>query len=266
MATESFKDDVGLKISLPQKNVNTAADQELIFNSSWPNLSIYKAIHVTVNAQPDIGTLVYEHNLGFVPAVIPYTPTGVSGGIVNSRSSFFVDKKGIYVYPASFGATTALTYDLYLIITTINIEENVQYPTIKTATSRELLTNTDYGFKVTKEGKDITSTSPRDYVIHSGARSPMVHSVTAGAASGGVFTATHDLPYTPMFLAYIGASDYDMPGINLQGNVYLSVTGFTGVTTTDTSISIDENFFYTKNSIVILKDPFTQTDVQEIAL
>jgi len=271
VAIESFKDDIGLKISLPQKNVNTAADQELIFSSSWPNVSVYKAIHVQVNAPPDVGTLVYEHNLGFVPAVFNYQLatdiyTNGSNGLVNTRSSIFVDRKGIYVYPAAFGATTMLSYNLYLVITTINIEENVQYPTFKTATTRDLLSNTDYGFKVAKVGKSITSTSPRDYVIHSGARSPMVHSVSVGTPSGGYFSASHDLPYTPMFSAFVSTADYAMPGVTLDGDVWQSVTGFAGTDANGQDIRIRDGFFYNKYSIVIFKDPFTQTDIQEISL
>lgn len=272
MAIESFKDDIGLKISLPQKNVNTAADQELIFNSAWPNLATYKLVHVVTNAPPDVATVLFEHNLGFVPAVFFYQKYFASGALVNTRSSLIVDEKAVYIYPAAFGATTFVPVDDYLVISIIDIEQNVEYPTFKTATTRDLLLNTDYGLKVAKEGKSITSTSPRDYVFHSGARSPMVHSITWKDTTSLLFNqvafqATHNLPYTPLF-ALFGAYDYFQapPGVTTQGNCYVPLNGFAGITSVDNAINVQGNGSSGKISCVIFKDPFEQTDIQEIQL
>src|ERR1035437_9198424 len=63
MATQANQ-TAGIKISQPGVDVTTAADYQLIFNSSWPSLVIGFDKTVTVGAG---STLTVPHNLGFRP-------------------------------------------------------------------------------------------------------------------------------------------------------------------------------------------------------
>lgn len=65
----------------------------------------------------------------------------------------------------------------------------------------------DYGIKVAKEGKDITSTDPRDYRFHSGINMLKIFKEgfgTKSVARGDVGTVdvTHNLGYKPMVFGY----------------------------------------------------------------
>lgn len=65
----------------------------------------------------------------------------------------------------------------------------------------------DYGIKVAKEGKDITSTDPRDYRFHSGINILKIFKEgfgTKSVAHGvvGTVDVTHNLGYKPMVFSY----------------------------------------------------------------
>ena len=65
----------------------------------------------------------------------------------------------------------------------------------------------DYGMKVAKTGKSITSTNPRDYRFHSGINMLKVFREVSGVKSlvrgvVGTIDITHNLGYKPMMFSY----------------------------------------------------------------
>lgn len=246
-------EDFGIKLSLPGSEVETAADTQLLFNSSWPSLKIFKNIEVTqtIPALPTTNTLLYNHGLNFVPAVIPYGGAGgstSSGGVAEiSRQNVGADTNNLYLLKG--GNSQPINLDIRLSILYLDITVPFTAPVIDTGPSAAARPSPDFGFKISKDGKDVSSTDLRDFILHTSARSPMVHAVVPGTIdTSGTFTYTHDLPYNPIFFAFIQ-----------QTGLYVLLNGFSGLTTVGQTITI-KGVAGTPCSIVILKDPFQITD------
>lgn len=84
----------------------------------------------------------------------------------------------------------------------------------------------DYGVKITKEGKDIYSTEPRDYVFNSKYGSVKIamqspnktyETVTVNAGSNATVTVAHNLGFIPMVMLFTelkpGSGHWYMGGI-----------------------------------------------------
>lgn len=244
-------DDFGIKVTLPGVGVDTASDAQLLFNSSWPSLKIFKNIHVTqiIPANRTMPTQIYNHGLGFVPAVVPYGGVGGSNTSNNiaeiSRQNIGADPSNLYVLQ---GNTQPINLDIRLSILYLDITVPFTAPVINNGPSSAAVPDPDFGFKLSKNNRDVDSHDLRDFIIHTGARSPMIHAVVPGVITGGSFSYTHDLPYDPMFFAFTQS----------QG-LYVLLNGFSGLTTIGSTISIS-GLNGTPVSIVILKDPFQITD------
>lgn len=244
--------DFGIKLAQPGHDVTTAGDQELLFSSSWPVLKIiYEGVFSGLSS--DNPLILVSHNLGYVPAFVAYLPgsTYVLGGVNVSA-----DTKNIYWHPGG-GGKAPFTVQVAIIVFDLNIEQNFVAPQIQVSTSAQAHGDDNFGIKLTKEGKDISSSDLRDYIIHSSSRGPMVHAVVNGLgnAKGPVgttknFVYTHDLPYNPMFFAYMQVSD----------DKYFLVSTFAAIKTSGNQISIIAINSDKKASIVVLKDPFQIAD------
>lgn len=254
--------DFGVKLSLPGNDIETADDTQLLFNSEWPNIKIFKNIHVqgTFSTTPQ-NIIIYNHGLGFVPAVIPYN-LGLTGQRTDVAeiiaTNINTDNQNIYF--AFQGSGSTLTLDIRLSILYLDIEQAFTAPVVQTGPSAAAKPDPNFGFKISKNNKDIGSTDMRDFILHSSARSPMVHAVVPGVIPGqppgsGNFSYTHDLPYNPMFFAYV-----NQPAIGLGTGAYFLQNGFFDVQTTGSTITLVNNLNGAPVSIVILKDPFQITD------
>lgn len=247
--------DFGIKASLPGVDVTTASDTQLLFSSSWPSIKIFKNIEVkqTIPAFAPSPVSLYTHNLSFVPAVIPY---GGSGGANNSngiaeisRQNIGADANNLYLLSSS---SLPINLDIRLSILYLDITSAFTAPVINTGPSTVARPDPDYGIKLSKENKDTDSQDMRDFILHSSARSPMVHAVVSGVIpASGTFSYTHNLSYNPIFFAFISNSN--------TKNLYVLINGFSGLTTTGSTISVSDAVG-TLVSIVILKDPFQITD------
>jgi len=72
----------------------------------------------------------------------------------------------------------------------------------------------DYGLKITRDGYDITSTDPRNYVFSSAFNTTAIALQGTSQQTGDVtdsltFTITHGLSFIPFALVYIKSSYYD---------------------------------------------------------
>lgn len=260
--------DFGIKASLPGKDVNDAGDSDLLSSSSWPTLKMYTSVFRPTTNSTEIGAnglpILYKHNLGFVPAIIPFG-NAVGNGQGNNatqlyadlnRQNLAIDKYNVYYIPPGGPAGTP---DMGLSIFYLDIEKSFEAKNINTGTSSNIAIDNNYGIKMTKENADIDSNDLRDFIIHSSTRSPLVHAVVPGIATGDSifksFSYTHTLPYDPIFFAY---TEVVYSG-SLIENCYTLINGYGGLGTSNKTITITVGT-QSRTSFVILKDPFSIDD------
>lgn len=181
------KADYGIKISKAGYDALTAADNDLLFNSSWPSVQI---VRVKAVANGDI----VPHGLGFPPVAF------IMGGNGFSTVMYGQDVDDTNVYPRSSGV---------MVIYRIDISTDVEYP-YTTTQSINTTYNPDYGIKMVKQGSSIESDDLRDYILHSRCGSPLVLAVktqdTSNPANPNVVQYTSRLGYPTLNFGYIGAT------------------------------------------------------------
>lgn len=239
-----MSNDFGIKVSQIGQDV-TDGDTQQVFSSSWPVLRI-----ITAKELRDLShsATTIPHNLKFTPAFITYGPTSDSN-LNMPRQNIYADSSNLYWSHPGVGS---ILDDTYIIVLDVDIETAFKAPQINASTSSQAVSVSDFGIRLTKPTKDVSSKDLRDYIIHSSARSPMLHAVVPGVTdSNGSFSYTHDLPYNPIFFVYAQALTASF------GNPYVLLNNFAGVTTSGSTISITGALSNTKVSVVILKDPFT---------
>lgn len=241
--------DFGIKLSQSGHDVKSAGDAELLYSSSWPVLKIIYPGRFQGLTSDNPLVLLY-HNLGYVPAFMVYDPahTYAVGG--NNVSA---DKQNVYWH--SGGGSAPFSVNVAIIVFDLDIEKEFTAPQINSGTSAQSHGSKNFGAKLTKETKNVSSSDLRDYIFHSSSRGPMVHAVRNGTSNDTLvstksFSYTHDLPYNPMFLAYLQVSD----------DKYFLVSTFATLKTSGNKISIINVSPQSKASIVVLKDPFQITD------
>lgn len=243
----------------PGYDVTAAADYLLSFNSSWPLVKLHETGNFT-------GTVT--HNLGYPPFHLLARPASGAGSadgrIDEEASNYGVSNTAL----ARFSGSGSPRYFIFR----LDLTTNFTAPNISTSTASSAVDN-DYVFKVTKPGKDISSTDMRDFALHSNTHSPMVHQVDHGSMSntgGGLGwerTVTHNLGYKPLAFAFI------KPSTNTQSyptDRYFIVHSPVGassfyyqVTSTSVYVTLDNAAFSATPmvSVVILKDPFTRSTI-----
>jgi hypothetical protein len=234
---------LALRISLPGNDTDSG-DVNLAFSSQWPVLRIIHSGQVKV-----LGELftTIPHNLSFTPMIITWSPT--NGFLNMPRQNVFVDSKNVYWSHPGNTSTSELN-DTSIMVFDIDIEKAFNAPIINASTSSSAASSSRVGIRLTKENKDTSSRDLRDYILHSSARSPLLHAVIPNI---GNTSYTHNLPYNPIFIVF---AQQDMSSFNGSGIAYVLLNNFAGVTTKDKTISISGQIDGYKNSIVILKDPF----------
>jgi len=264
----------GAKVSKPTYSVNDAKDYNLSFSSSWPLLKIAHQGRFTINNR-NTSEVVVTHNLGYAPAFLifdcPSANTSryrsygfIAGGQFATSTTnlkFFSD--------GSFSGSR----DIYYYVFRLPLTTNFEAPIINTATEDTFEDNGDYGIKVTKEGKDITSTDFRDYVIHSGSRMPLIHAVKTGLCTETgfifpkMFSYTHNLGYVPAAFAFVNYGSNGAPFYDT--NYWYPVGGVGGpsdialVSQANTiRLEDDHNPSTVTASFLVLKDPKDYTQVE----
>lgn len=267
-----------VKLAQPGFDVKTAGDENLIYNSNWPLLKIVKEGSFTI---PDINqdTVIVNHDLGYVPLFWISTNTSMktwgqaSGVIVNEPRSEINGNTGGVIradanrlfYTSAAAPALSGSIKIYYYVFALDVTTNYIAPTIKTggfAAGR----GEDKVFKLAKEGKSIDSQDLDDYVIHSRARSPLIHSVTNVTTgpdptiSGGYgFRVYHNLGYNPLFFAFLKVADgsYEqMP----------SSSGGAGLFGKSTYIEYNWVVGGETIGLVILKDPFEASYAVNVAI
>lgn len=262
-------DNWGIKASQLGYDVTTAADQQLLFSSSWPLLKTHIEGRFTI-ADQQTPQLIVAHGLGYIPAFLYNDISGSNSELFGyySIGPIYVNSTGVY-YDPSFTIATG-PRDIYIRIFRYNIKTNYTAPIIQTATATQAVPDPTYTFKVSKTGKDVSSTDLRDFAIHSDSRSPLIHQSVYGtlvASTDGIggyeLKATHGLPYPPIFLAYTNNS-YS-PAQDRWCPIFTGSGGSWGIFTTPTSVKYGASVNNGEAaSIIVFKDPFiieNSTDV-----
>lgn len=255
------KTDYGLKLSQVGIDVTAAADAQLLLSSGWFNLKIEKTGTGTVNRFGATNQLVYTHNLGYPCLFLIYRDVTAgdylgypvpNGTYMSSDPFFYVNSTDLRYKGLNFGGTNNFSFRYYII--RLNLKQSFVAANYLTTNTQEKEKDKDYGIKVAKPGKKITSKDLRDYTIHSGTRSPMVHAVQyqqlTGSGSSYGMTWTNNLPYVPTHFSFTSSDNNNFsPLIGLEQAPPALGIGPTG------NISIS-NTSATYGSIVVLKDPF----------
>lgn len=251
--------DVGVKLAIPGADVKGAADVDLIYSSSWPTTNIVANIQVSfpspANASREV--ILYKHGLGYVPFYLVYHMSGTTLGSVPVYAEVvggsFVEVDEQYVYFKDSGHSLAVTWNLSLIVFSVDITKPFLSTSTKGLSSPKSLADHNFGIKLSKTGKDIDDTDLRNFIIHSASRAPLIHAVVPGTTDGnGNFSYTPNLPYNPAFMAYVKIANSNNPG-------YQMVNDEGGLSTSGGTINLSWNA-NTPISIVILKDPLNAGD------
>jgi len=198
---KDFQSDVGIKIAKMYYDVNTCADKDLLFSSSWPSMQVvYDGIAPAATI---------SHGLGFPPLAFKYRSLGTSGADpdgVFTDVSFTGERRTLDVTSSIVYTTTGVR----TVIFNLDISKSIDYGVIKT-TSTMTNYDPDYGIKIVKEGKDINSTDMRDFILHSRCQSPlMLKTLTmANATQDPSFPTIYYIDYVytetlpPFFYAFL---------------------------------------------------------------
>ena len=155
---EVNRKDYGIRVARPGYNALTCADNQLLFNSNWPILQI-----VDVDKEELLETIgsVSDEAIFLRTEEKSNTPCAVNDTNVASRQvdDYYFDNDEIKIVSKRYGCKHTLGYpplafasgDLsevtgYIVITSINISEDVDYPYTAAPLAYEGASN-DYGIK-----------------------------------------------------------------------------------------------------------------------
>lgn len=248
------KNDYGIKISKAGFDALTAADNDLLFNSSWPSAQIVLVKGIPVGADRTVA-----HNLGFPPVAF------IMGGpdFFNTMFGCNADDTNVYI-------PSGLVSDCTLVVYHIDISKDIEYPFSDTV-GLNVGYNPDYGIKMVKEGGDIESTDLRDYILHSRCGSPLVLAVktqeTSSPTNSDVVQYTSAIGYPTLNFGYVGIFEGQTSGgITYGKNAYQFApqggqsfpVAFTDGFTVYVQ-PITTTFFNGKGSVVCLRSPMFAT-------
>ena len=243
--------DWGIKVSRAGYPVETAADNQLLFSSSFPS-----TIVVASGTLANGGT--YTHNLGYAP-VFFYLVVG-SLDVEFFNNSVTVDTTKLY---NSSGGT------IYYYLIGRDIRTTLSGRNINTTAASQSTINQDYGFKVSQAGYSVETATLAQLVTFSGAsaagqavRQLLIHQsgYQDNIASGTTVNFSHSLGYVPLFLSFWrknGTAAYQLEFLDYVVNANYTVTFNLQASSSSSQISITNNEGYAIDfGYVIFKDPF----------
>lgn len=248
-----------VKVAQPGYDVKTTGDENLVYSSEWPLLPIYQQGPVTVK-DVSKSQILMIHDLTFNPLYWFFSNATITGweGLGPSKN----ERRAEFFGPISGGSiginTNQLLYtppvggvsgslNLYCYIFALDLAVQYNAPIINIGDIRGA-SDPSFVFKLAKEGRDINSHNLDDFIIHSRARSPLVHSVNPSVGVVKNLVINHNLGYLPMFFGYIKSNGYYVQIPTGQGGSSSFLSDENNITFNDTGGK--------EISIVVLKDPF----------
>ena len=168
--------DVGLKITKPGVDADAAADNDLIFSSSWAALPV--AFETELSTTYSFGSIDNDMSAQHGLSITPFTQAwySIDGGDTYRWSPFVAaSSTGVYITGNPAGILPNDTGTIIFKVKAYNIDltKDVDYAyTTNTGLPKQY--DPDYGIKIVKEGKDIDSTDMRDFILHSRCQSPLI--------------------------------------------------------------------------------------------
>lgn len=248
-----------VQICEPGWDVRNCPDWAYLFNSDWPSLAI--VFEITLNVSGMFGATI-PHNLGFPPLGMAWlTGNGVSWGRLQG-SQVEVDNQNVYIFQ-----TGLITVRLY----NIDVSKEATYPLPKSAQA-QLPYNNQFGAKVAKDNRLITSNNLNDFILHTRGQSPAVLDVaTEKGKYYLVSNARHYWPYGniqnwqlivyPLQTRYI---PWYTGGLNLGNNQFTLANG-QDIYFDNTTNSLVFNITSAgAGSLIILRDPLFYPNVVQV--
>lgn len=165
--------EVGLKLSKPGYDANRTAGSNLIFSSSWPSLPI--AFQKTI-PNPGGGAFTIDHNLGFPPLIFVWAygpdPSGVASTAQRIQAFQTVDTTKVYLTSNDF---TTATY-VHIKCFQVDLRRDLDY-ILAPGDRFNFPYDPNFGIKIAKPGKNISSKDYRDFSVHSRCQSPLILAV-----------------------------------------------------------------------------------------
>lgn len=257
----------GIKVAQPGYDVRTAKDYQLIFNSSWPVLSI--VYDQTMSVTTDFtASFSVAHNLNFTPLAMAWVFTDSTMTVQLGR--VFLSPSKTTAYCIDGGLSFILPNTTYYVnIKCYNIDITIpqQYNYLQSAPINGTY-DKSYGIKVVKSGGQMQSTDLRSFILHSRAASPQVlavvtdqttYNATTGIGNQGTsLIYTNPQGYLPWIFGYAvttynNETVYQWTPPNSQA---LPVLSFSSTGTT--LLSLVNPY---KGSLVILRDPLFAANI-----
>lgn len=239
------------KISRKGYDVNTCSDRELLFSSEWPLLKIHSQGTVDLTAD---GQTIVTHNLGYNPMILLWTNYDWFTGTVTSTVTPMLQYNTIdttkVVFQSSGSVPWPVTIKVRYMVFRQDIDTDFEAPNFITSDTVAGASGNPV-FKIAVEGKDVSSTDYRDFVVHSNTRSPLIHQIKKTVTDGvnSQFSFNHTLGYKPTYLVYAGfGGTYQLAGQFPDLEV--------SVTSTTVNIFFPSSYGANYNIVVVLfKDP-----------
>lgn len=265
----------GIKISQLGFDASTTGDRNLLMSSGWPLLKIEKT--GTINLNGSVDTDIYTHNLGYPPFFLIEVYDTNKTYMVGPRQRtaeprYYVTNTKLAIQGAGDGSLPNFNIRYY--ICRLPLDQPFQAPTYSLSDDSSAQRDNNIGIKVLKSGKDSSSTDLRDYTLHSGTRSPQVHSVTTGPLKQvGSFdyelTWKNDLGYNPLYFAFQrNDSQQNVLGVTIPPGQWFGPINISTWNPNSTAVqdltAFDVGTGYA--SIVIFKDPFLIAGAQQVAV
>lgn len=261
--------DVGIKISKPGYGAKTAADANLVFSSSWPSLTVAFTKQQSYSAT----NLAIPHGLTFPPFTMAWvidTTLEQSSYAAPSKGAmrFFpdVDSTNIYIPGGtSAGNNGFQTTSSVIHIKSYNIDlsKDVDYPLLQTTNGFVGAYDSNFGIKLAKPNKTVTSVDLRDYIIHSRCQTPLIMAVktqaTMNPANSQTIQYTNKLGYPSWNYGYTKTSAGRYHNAPFFSQAYPR-TNTDGITT-----SVNWAFTDIGATIVVLRDPLFPTNEVDVS-
>lgn len=242
----------GIKVAQAGFDVRTCPDYDLLFNSSWPSISIVLDKTLTFTTD-QFGDFTLSHNLGFIPLNMAWQFSDSSMSLSLGRIFPNVDKINLYFSDAP---NTSYTINFKCYNLDITIPQSYLYLQPPAVNS---IYDPTYGIKVVKQNEAISSNDMRSFILHSRTASPQVLAVvTETSVENNLIQFTNPQGYTPWAFGYAQVGDVyvwappvsqDYPSLVIQNNVV--------------SMALNTSSGTGKGSIIILRDPlFAPSSVQ----
>jgi len=247
--------DFGIKVSQVGWDVETAGDSNIYFSSEYPWLKIGLTNIIILDSN---GSITINHDFAYPPFSVAYNDNASDAN--GSYSSLIIGTSSSLTVVFNGMPNTKIRYYIFR----LPLNKSFISSTTHLLPVTQGTPDHNNGIKFAKEGKDITSNDLRDYTIHSGTKSPLIHKVIyepLGILPDGNYQGIkglewiNDLIYSPIYFAFIVKNNVFTPLNSIAQTIpKINFDGIDGGFIRGIVIN-DDNSTDEYGCFVILKDP-----------